>query len=325
MSKILCKSLKKDGSPCQGQGLEQFDGYCIAHAPADKTREWRSRGGTNSATAARLDKRMPERLKDMMDVLDDGMKQVLDGTLSPAAYTAICRGVKVRIDLYRLADEEMEHIRNEESQTAAAEIVGAHGDFDILDAAEAIAAQQDQYRIQSLVDQDLVVCEQKENKYQSAEYALTDKGRKAFGYRFSSTWTQKNLDELRDELKNYKYEEYDLDSVREDLENDRSAMEAALADLASNRDAEPPRDPLTGQNLKLPPSGVRTGLPDSYEPAVELSAETLQDFIRQLNEMCLTVEDLENDDSYDMKRQLLLAGLDPETPLPILTTSNQLG
>ena len=132
MSKILCKSLKKDGSPCQGQGLEQFDGYCIAHAPADKTREWRSRGGANSATAARLDKRMPERLKDMKDVLEDGMKQVLDGTLSPAAYTAICRGVKVRIDLYRLADEEMEHIRAEEFETAAAEIVGAHGDPDIL-------------------------------------------------------------------------------------------------------------------------------------------------------------------------------------------------
>ena len=323
MSKIFCKSPKKDGSPCQGQGLEQFDGYCIAHAPADKTREWRSRGGTNSATAARLDKRIPERLKDMMDALEDGMKQVLDGTLSPTAYTAICRGAKVRIDLYRLADEEMEHVRAEELETAAAEIVGAHGDPDILDAAEAIAAQQNQYRIQSLVDQDLVVCEQKENKYQSAEYALTDKGRKAFGYRFSSTWTQENLDELRSDLKNYEYEEYDLDNLREELESDRIAMEAALADLTRNRDLESPRDPLTGQCLKLPPAGVRTGLPDSYKPAVELSTETLQDFFRQVNEMCTTVEDLQNDPSYEMKRQLFLAGLDPESSLPVLTLSNQ--
>ena len=38
MSKTLCKSIRKDGSPCQGNGLKQFDGYCIAHAPADKTR-----------------------------------------------------------------------------------------------------------------------------------------------------------------------------------------------------------------------------------------------------------------------------------------------
>ena len=259
----------------------------------------------------------------MMDALEDGMKQVLDGTLSPTAYTAICRGAKVRIDLYRLADEEMEHVRAEELETAAAEIVGAHGDPDILEAAEAIAAQQNQYRIQSLVDQDLVVCEQKENKYQSAEYALTDKGRKAFGYRFSSTWTQENLDELRSDLKNYEYEEYDLDNLREELESDRIAMEAALADLTRNRDPEPPRDPLTGLCLKLPPAGVQTGLSHSYDPAVELSTETLQDFIRQLNEMCLTVEDLENDPNYEMNRQLFLAGLDPESPKAILKTSNQ--
>ena len=36
MSKTLCRSIKRDGSPCQGQGLERFDGYCIAHAPADR-------------------------------------------------------------------------------------------------------------------------------------------------------------------------------------------------------------------------------------------------------------------------------------------------
>ena len=91
----------------------------------------------------------------MMDMLDDGMKQVLDGTLSPAAYTAICRGVKVRIDLCRLADEEMQAIRTEETQAAAAQIAGAHADLDILAAADAIVAQQDQYRLESLVDQGL--------------------------------------------------------------------------------------------------------------------------------------------------------------------------
>ena len=140
MSRTLCKSIKKNGSPCQGKGLKQFDSYCIAHGPADKVRQWRSRGGKNSATAARLDKRIPARLKDMMDMLDDGMKRLLDGTLTPAAYTAICRGAKVRIDLYRLADKEMKAIRTEETQAAAA---------------DAIVAQQDQYRLESLVHQGL--------------------------------------------------------------------------------------------------------------------------------------------------------------------------
>ena len=63
-----------------------------------------------------------------MDMLEDGMNRVLEGTLSSADYTVICRGAKVRIDLYRLADEEMEAIRAEETQTAAEEIAGAHGD-----------------------------------------------------------------------------------------------------------------------------------------------------------------------------------------------------
>ena len=39
-----CKGVNKDGTPCKGNGLDQFDGYCIAHAPASETREWRSRG-----------------------------------------------------------------------------------------------------------------------------------------------------------------------------------------------------------------------------------------------------------------------------------------
>ena len=136
MAKTPCKSIKRDGSPCNGKGLEQFDGYCIAHGPADQTRQWRALGGTNSSTAARLDKRIPARLKNMMDMLEDGMNRVLEGTLSSADYTVICRGAKVRIDLYRLADEEMEAIRAEETQTAAEEIAGAHGDLAILKAAD---------------------------------------------------------------------------------------------------------------------------------------------------------------------------------------------
>ena len=82
MAKTPCKSIKRDGSPCNGKGLEQFDGYCIAHGPADQTRQWRALGGTNSSTAARLDKRIPARLKNMMDMLEDGMNRVLEGALS---------------------------------------------------------------------------------------------------------------------------------------------------------------------------------------------------------------------------------------------------
>ena len=72
-----------------------------------------------------------------------------EGNLDPAAYSAMCRGAKAMADLYRLADEEMELIRNEETEAAAMEVVGAHGDPAILTAAAKISAEQNQYRLES--------------------------------------------------------------------------------------------------------------------------------------------------------------------------------
>ena len=56
MSRILCKGAKEDGSPCQPNGLSQFDGCCIAHDPADKTLQQRSRGGNTAAVSAQQNK-----------------------------------------------------------------------------------------------------------------------------------------------------------------------------------------------------------------------------------------------------------------------------
>ena len=76
MSKTLCKGIRKDGSPCQGNALDKYDGFCIAHGPApDQVHEWRSQGGKNSSTAARLDKRIPERLKNDLDMVEDAMQR----------------------------------------------------------------------------------------------------------------------------------------------------------------------------------------------------------------------------------------------------------
>ena len=85
MSSTPCKSLKKDGAPCRGNGLEPLDGYCIAHAPADKAWQWRSRGGKASSAAARADKRIPDRLRHAIEKLSTGIDRVLEGKLAPAA------------------------------------------------------------------------------------------------------------------------------------------------------------------------------------------------------------------------------------------------
>ena len=85
MTSTPCKSLKKDGTPCRGNGLDQLDGYCIAHTPAGKAWQWRSRGGKASSAAARAHKRIPDRLRRAIEKLSTGIDQVLEGKLAPAA------------------------------------------------------------------------------------------------------------------------------------------------------------------------------------------------------------------------------------------------
>ena len=82
------KASRDDGTPCRGNGLELLDGYCIAHTPAGKAWQWRSRGGKASSAAARAHKRIPDRLRRAIEKLSTGIDQVLEGKLAPAAATA---------------------------------------------------------------------------------------------------------------------------------------------------------------------------------------------------------------------------------------------
>ena len=88
MASTPCKSLKRDGTPCRGNSLDQLDGYCIAHTPAGKAWQWRSRGGKASSAAARAHKRIPDRLRRAIEKLSTGIDQVLEGMLEPATTTA---------------------------------------------------------------------------------------------------------------------------------------------------------------------------------------------------------------------------------------------
>ena len=154
-----CKGVKKDGTPCRGNGNEQLDGYCIAHGAPEKTRAWRVLGGENSSTAARADKRIPERFRPVIQAVTNGIAEVREGTLKPAAYAAICRGAKILLDLYRAADADMDLVRLEEIEAAAAEVNGSHGDLEILDVAAELSAQQERYRLESLAEQGLLSIE----------------------------------------------------------------------------------------------------------------------------------------------------------------------
>ena len=307
-TKTPCKSLKKDGSPCRGNGLPQFDGYCIAHGPADKVREWRALGGANSSTVARLDNRIPNRMYGVINMLEVGMNQVLQGTLTPSAYTAICRGAKELREIYRVVDDEMDAIRAEETHAAAAELAGGHGDLDILETAAEISARQDQYRLESLVAQDLAELQQSSNPDETPETVLTKEGRHRFGYRPKSDFTQEDIDELKEAVEQPTYLKSHLPHVIGMMEEMREEMEEALADLTSDPapDPEPPRDPLTGQTMDKLPAGAKTGMPLDPDPAtVENSPEVLADQIRQVKELIRLVEQQRLDKQYDQKRDSL--------------------
>ena len=307
MSKSPCKGIKKDGTPCQGNGLDQFDGLCIAHGPsADQAHEWRSLGGKNSATAARLDKRIPERHKDLLDLLDDGMKQVKEGTLSPAAYTAICRGAQLQLEVYRLADEEMDLIRSEETQAAAAELAGAPANLDILEAAADIVTKQDRYRGESLVDQGFAELTESPNPDDPPKVILNLKGRERFGY-LDIDFHHQLLVEVDDQLTEYDPKNTEYDPEKTDIPNVPGINDLLdtivenIKETQSRLAQEPaaPFDPLNNQPITKLPSGVRVnrmrlGLGRCNEPPQEV----MQDQLRHIEKLRRKTKELSEDEDY---------------------------
>lgn len=305
MPKIRCKSLNKDGTPCQGHGQPQYDGFCIAHAPAGITQEWRSRGGKASSSAARAEKRIPEHLRRPIEMVTQGMEDLVEGKIQPAALSALSRAARTLADLHRLADADMELIRDEEFEAAAAQAAGGFGNPDLLDKAAAIVAWQRRYTIESLIAQGLVKLESAQTGDEAApvQPVLTDAGRRRFGYQRLTSYTQEDIDALKEEIMNSIYKPHELRAVRGHLARMRTALEEAARDLA--HDPGPVRDPLTGQVLDKPPAGVKVGeLPAGDPGESENAADILQSQRRQVIDLTRQLEDI----YLDMIREEKLFG-----------------
>ena len=301
MSATPCKGVKKDGAPCRGNGLDQLDGYCLAHGPTELTRGWRVRGGENSSTAARADKRLPERYRDVINTLVQGIDDVKEGSMTPAALTAIARAVDSLLDLNRVADAEMELIRAEENEAAAAAVNGSQGDLAILDTAAEYAAQQERYRIDSLVQQDLVTLqpapEQPNGQPEAAaQPVLTDAGRRSFGYKPLTGYDQSDFDAVKRDLHNKNYSFHGLAEKIESIAAMGAALKKAKAEL--ELPSAPARDALTGLALSQPPSCVETGSLPAGPGAAEDAAALIDDQIRQYKEILDLVEESYQDE-YD--------------------------
>ena len=221
-----------------------------------------------------------------IDKVSTGIDQVLEGKLEPAALSAISRAAKVLIELYRLADHEMDLIRSEETAAAAAQVAGAPGDPELLDAAAAIAAWQDQYRIDALIDQGLVAPEPVETKGKNQPPArvLTAAGRQRFGYQRLTKYTRRDIDVCRELVIDNPPEGNDLPVALYDLYFIRKNLNELLTDCAP---ASPPVvDALTGQPLsRLPAAVIPATVPIVGPGQAAQAAADLQDLLRHANQL----------------------------------------
>ena len=273
MTKKLCKSLRKDGQPCQGPAQPGLDGYCLAHAPADKTFAWRSRGGKASSNTARAEKRMPEQLRGISEKLAQAMDDTLEGQLEPAALSAVIRGAHALMALHRFSQDETDIARADEIALVAAQVIGASGDPGALDAADKIAAWQNQYIIDSLIQQGLVT--QRGND--PPKYRLTTAGRQRFRYQRLTEHTQQDFDELMELAALPDTGVDSLLSIRSELGRVRRELEKFLADDAP--DAAPVLHPISAQPLSQLPAGVK---PASVRTAGPQEAEQAAAGLRRL-------------------------------------------
>ena len=285
MAKTPCKGTKKDGTPCRGNGLEQLDGYCIAHGAPEKTREWRVRGGQNSSSAARADKRLPERYGDVIQALTQGIFEVKEGNMSPAAYAAICRGAGTLIDVHAAADAEMEEIRAEEKSAEAAAVYGLHGDLELLQAADKLADQHEQYRVESLVEQGLASTQDPLEESTSGTFAgknqafLNYDGRNLFGLHPLIGECAIMRIEISEEI-SYGYVELDeMPHALERLHSVASRLNGVRRKLQYPPDLPP--DPFTGQPFERLPSGVSHG----SSPAFVSDSHDIKYVANQLDEV----------------------------------------
>ena len=304
MAKTLCKGTRKDGSPCRGVALEQYDGYCLAHgAPPEQAHQWRAAGGKNSAAAVRRDRRMPEYLKEAIDLIQNSMRQLAEKEPTPAALNAMSRAAKTLIELRRFANEEMELIRTEEVQAAAAERLDVHTDLEVLEAAGGVRAQRDRCRRESLVDQGFAKFMEPFKRGAPPEVVLNTKGRLRFGFQYVEE-RQAFLEKVDVEFAAFLRGESalpDLPRYAEMLEEAQADLEDTLSGLADA--AEAPYDPMTGEPFTRLPDGVRTVAPgDDFCPTHKHPQEALQEQLSYMKKLRRRVEDISESEKDKRRR-----------------------
>ena len=209
----------------------------------------------------------------------------------------------MKLDVYRQADQDMDFIRTEETFAAAAKFVGAHGDPDILEAADTITAQQDRYRAESLVDQGFAEFTKPSNPDEPPAVVLNDKGQRRFGYH-DLDFDQQLLDEVEEQLDDFDGQQAALTVLPETtelLETMKENVEETQSRLAG--DSAAPFDPLTGQPINKLPACVKVNLSRyRFSRCDEAPPEVLAEQHSKIKELMRQVKELSENEDYKRRR-----------------------
>ncbi len=98
-----CKATRRGGSPCRAWAVK--DGLCVGHQPGAAAA--RSKGGRNSSKSARLGARMSPRLRDLLTLLEDSLRDVRSGNLTAARASAVSALASAVLKVLEVADLEL--------------------------------------------------------------------------------------------------------------------------------------------------------------------------------------------------------------------------
>jgi hypothetical protein len=113
-SKILCKTVTKNGSNCRATA--GGDGYCFWHSPsyAQKRKEASLKGGKNRRSVIRAEKLVPPRLVQVYNLLENALRQVCEKQMEPKQALAIASLSKAMVEVLTAGELEERMRRLEE-------------------------------------------------------------------------------------------------------------------------------------------------------------------------------------------------------------------
>ena len=308
MSKMRCTGIRKDGQPCQANGLEQFGGLCLAHGPSpEQAREWRSRGGKNSATAVRFAKNTPEPVQELLELLKECRQMVLDGTLSAANSNAISNNVKMALEAYSRADEAMEKERAEEVRAAAAEHLGVPANLDVLEEADRIYAKLERRRAEALVEQGFARFTAPAGPGQPPQVLLNKKGQTRFGHLYFEN-RQIFLEKIEDNLVEFQIDGPRLPEIPDlpVLTRMLNGLQLDIEDtqsLMAQQSAEGPFDPMSGRAFTKLPVGVMVSpTRDRYHYCLDDPHEALAEQLDYIKEVHREIEETSEMEEYKRRK-----------------------